>query len=61
MTSANRNPYRTKYHRDATVTLWDVYQQQWIRTARPSDRQLASLSSKVRARVIQHCGSETDR
>lgn len=23
--------YRTTYHRDGTVTVWDVYQQQWRR------------------------------
>ena len=25
------NAYTTRYHRDGTVTLWDVYSQQWRR------------------------------
>jgi len=25
--------YQTKFHRDGTVTVWDVYQQQWVRRA----------------------------
>ena len=48
--------YKTKYHRDGTVTVWDVYQQQWQRTARPSDAVLASLGHRERERVIRHCG-----
>lgn len=49
-------PYKTKFHRDATVTIWDVYSQQWLRTDRPSDQILASLGEKERNRVIHHCG-----
>jgi hypothetical protein len=44
------------YHRDATVTLWDVYTQSWVRTGRPSDAILASLSDKERERVMRHTG-----
>lgn len=47
---------KTKFHRDGTVTVWNVYTQQWERTGRPSDRVLASLESKERERVIRHCG-----
>lgn len=43
------------YHRDRTVTLWDVYTQSWIRTGRPSDQILASLNASERRRVIRHC------
>jgi len=43
------------FHRDYTVTLWNVYSQTWERMANPSDEVLASLSSKERDRVIAHC------
>ena len=55
MTSSNRKPFRTTYHRDATVTVWDVYAQRWTRTGSPSDAVLASMSSDERARVERHC------
>lgn len=41
-------------HRDGSVTLWQVYQQQWVRTARPSDETLASLGWETRDRVLRH-------
>ena len=46
--------FSTKYHRDGTVTVWDVYAQQWTRTAAPSDEVLASLGAKERERVRRH-------
>ena len=49
--------YATTYHRDGTVTVWDVYRQQWVRTSRPSDQVLAACSSD-RARIKRHCGIE---
>lgn len=48
------DPYRTTYHRDGTVTVWDVYTQQWLRTSRPSDQILASLPAEERERVRRH-------
>ena len=42
------------FHRDRTITFWNVYQQQWERTAKPSDQDLASIPSEKRARVIEH-------
>lgn len=48
--------YRTKFHRDGTVTVWNVYTQTWIRTSRPSDAVLASMANEERAKVIAHCG-----
>ena len=42
------------YHRDGSVTLWDVYLQNWVRTSRPSDQVYASLSTEERARVTRH-------
>lgn len=43
------------YHRDGSVTLWNVYNQQWERLDEPSDRILASLNVSQRERVIKHC------
>ena len=37
-----------------TVTIWNVYEQQWLRTGRPSARVLASLSKEERERVLKH-------
>ena len=48
--------FATTFHRDATVTVWDVYAQSWDRTDRPSDRVLASLETAERDRVMKHCG-----
>lgn len=53
--SKNRFPYATTFHRDGTVTVWNVYTQSWdMRTSNPSDRVLASLSTEERERVIRH-------
>lgn len=52
--SRRTDPYRTTYHRDGTVTCWDLYTQTWQRTARPSDRLLATLAPTERARVLRH-------
>lgn len=40
-------------HRDGTVTIWCVYTQSWSRGA-PSDRDLAAMDAKTRARVERH-------
>ena len=55
-TKKTRSPYATTYHRDGSVTVWDVYTQGWVRTGRPSDRILASCSSD-RERIKRHCGA----
>ena len=47
--------FRTTYHRDGSVTIWDIYLQQWKRTAQPSDRVFESLSHKDRERIMRHC------
>lgn len=54
-TKTPKSPYATTFHRDGTVTVWDVHQQQWVRTSRPSDQILASCSSD-RERIKRHCG-----
>ncbi len=49
----NKDAYRTTFHRDGTVTIWDVYQQGWRRclaTAVP-DAIMASLSRAERERI----------
>jgi len=56
MKSTSNGAYRTTYHRDHTVTVWDVYTQGWVRTSRPSDRILASMSGGERERVKKHLG-----
>jgi hypothetical protein len=56
MTTATRPATgRTTYHRDGTITVWDVYTQSWVRTSAPSDALLASLSEHERTRIVRHC------
>lgn len=55
-TKATRSAYATRYHRDGSVTVWDVYSQTWRRTSRPSDAILASMGETERVRTIRHCG-----
>lgn len=52
--TTTKTAFATKYHRDATVTVWDVYRQGWVRTSAPSDRVLASLTEAERARIARH-------
>ena len=49
------------FHKNRSVTLWDVYRQQWVRTHSPSDRVLASLCASQRARVIRHVSGPIPR
>ena len=51
----NQDPYKTKFHLDGTVTLWDVYAQQWHRDRWFDDAVLSSLSRDERQDVIKHC------
>ena len=56
-TTGTEHPmFKTKFHRDATITLWDVYTQSWERTGSPSDAQLAALPAAARERAIRHTG-----
>jgi hypothetical protein len=54
-TTEGKTMYDTTFHRDHTVTVWDVYRQRWLRTSCPSDQTLASLPSDERQRVMQWC------
>lgn len=56
--TATSNAYRTTYHRDGSVTIWNVYTQSWLRTSRPSDRLLSSLMFEERERVTRHISKQ---
>ena len=47
---------KVTFHRNATITAWDVYTQSWTRTAKPSASLLASMDESTRSRVIRHVG-----
>jgi hypothetical protein len=42
------------FHRDRTVTFWNVYSQRWERKGTLSDEELASLPEEKRTRVLRH-------
>lgn len=52
---------RTKFHRDHTVTVWNVYTQQWertscvklVRAARSANAVLPTLPERERRRIIR--------
>jgi hypothetical protein len=45
---------KTTYHRDGSITIWDVYQQRWTRTMMLSDELWASLSEGERIKISRH-------
>ena len=46
---------KTIYHRDHTVTIWDVLSQSWhVRVSYLSHAVLATLSERERAHVVRH-------
>jgi len=47
--------YSTTYHRDGTVTYWDVYRQAWVRIDADlmSDEAIASLTAAERDKVAR--------
>jgi hypothetical protein len=47
---------KTIYHRDRTVTVWNIYAQCWARMARVPDHILATLTERERARIARHTG-----
>ena len=49
-----KSAYGTTYHRDGTITYWDVHRQQWRRGSEISDRTLATMSDKDRERIQRH-------
>ena len=46
--------YASTYHRDGSVSAWDVHTQQWTRQVAFGDAQLASLNAQERDRVLRH-------
>jgi hypothetical protein len=48
--------YTTKFHRDGSITYWDVFFQGWVRVSAlsVSDRALATLSDGDRSRTASH-------
>lgn len=52
---------KNNYHRDGSVTFFDVYAQRWVRTRRPCDADLAAMNEEERARVCRHCGIVYER
>lgn len=51
---------RTTYHRDGTVTLWNILSQGWFRVGRVDDEVLATLDDRERQRVIRHTEANGD-
>ena len=51
--SSTSSTYRTTYHHDGTVTLWDVYAQAWQRldVTTIAAETMATLSQAERARI----------
>lgn len=44
-----------KFHRDGSVTLWDCYEQRWMRYRTPiSNRISATLTDAERVRISRH-------
>ncbi len=54
-TATKTDPYKTKFHRDGTLTFWSVYEQRWNRTRAEhvSDENLASMSAADRKRTLR--------
>lgn len=52
----NSNPYRTIFHRDGSITVWNCLTGNWQRTSNLGDDLLATLSEPERSRVLRHCG-----
>lgn len=52
------DPYRTTWHRDGSLTYWDVYAQGWTRSdaAAISDSTLATMPQADRDRVARLAG-----
>ncbi len=49
-----RDLFSSTYHRDGTVTVWNVIEQRWHRAAELSDALLATLGWREREKVERH-------
>jgi hypothetical protein len=52
------NHYKTKFHKDGTITIWNIYRQQWERHRADQipDDVLASVGTIERERIYKHAG-----
>ena len=55
MANNSNTQYKTIFHRDKTITVWNIFTQSWLRTNNPSDRLLSSLNEQERNRILKHC------
>ncbi len=62
MTATIKSNYRTTFHRDGSVSFWNVYQQQWVReqASQVSDQDLASMSNSDRERVVKMAEAQSE-
>ncbi len=62
MTATIKSNYMTTFHRDGSVSYWNVYQQQWVReqASEVSDQDLASMSSGDRERVVKMAEAQSE-
>jgi len=59
---ANASAIPVRCHRaDGTVTVWDVYRQQYIRVSEVPAEILATLTRAERARIERHLATYGDR
>ena len=51
---------KTKFHRDGSVTIWNVYRQQWVRTSASAvtAETLATLTDAERNRIRRMAGDD---
>lgn len=48
--------YASTYHRDGTLSYWDVMTQAWRRTDWMSDETLSTVDASERSRIVAHLG-----
>lgn len=54
MTTNRPKSGKTTYHRDGTVTWWDLYVERWIRVDHFTDQQWATMSEPEFSRIERH-------
>ena len=45
---------QSTFHRDGTVSYWDLYEQRWCRACTFDDRTLATFDDALRERIARH-------
>lgn len=51
---------KSTLHRDGSISLFDIYSQQWQRLFEVSDKVLATLSEVERSKIQNHLKGEND-